>query len=308
VETISLCIPALNAAWSLHRLNNSLINQNIKFHEILLYDDCSTDNTVAIANELGFKVIRGSKNMGCSHGKNELAKVAESEWLFFLDSDDILLPEFSESAQKAISNSGNEVDMILLAYEYIDAISGKNIGEVFYDTNLLERDPILFMINTKVVNSSLVKRQRFLDIGGFDTDSSILYVEDRAYAIKTALNGFRYCFIAKPCFRIYYHNQSMSTKKPENWLNATIDLWDKINRQTNGKYKKYISRQLYENAVWATKHNEWKILNKSLLLANKIDNQVFPDGSKYFIFIFNIWPYGAYYIREYLLRFIQYFK
>jgi glycosyltransferase involved in cell wall biosynthesis len=58
--------------------------QQIPFDEILVYNDCSTDDTAVIAREYGATVITGDVNIGCSAGKNSLAIVAKPTGFFLL--------------------------------------------------------------------------------------------------------------------------------------------------------------------------------------------------------------------------------
>src|SRR5690349_18185438 len=98
--TLSLCIPAYNAANYLPRLLTSARNQDIPFDEILVYNDCSTDDTENVAQKYGAKVINGDINRGCSHGKNRLAEISTCDWIHFHDADDDLLPQFTTLAHK----------------------------------------------------------------------------------------------------------------------------------------------------------------------------------------------------------------
>src|SRR3954449_761219 len=93
-HTLALLIPAYNAAHFLPRLLSSAQAQSVPFDEIWVYDDCSTDDTAAVAESYGAKVVRGAVNIGCSVGKNELAKRTSCNWLHFHDADDELKPGF----------------------------------------------------------------------------------------------------------------------------------------------------------------------------------------------------------------------
>jgi glycosyltransferase involved in cell wall biosynthesis len=307
-QTLALCVPAYNAAWSLPALFASVQQQRIPFDELLLYNDCSNDSTAELARFYGFTVVEGQTNRGCSVGKNTLASKAKSEWLFFLDSDDILLPSFSETLRAHLSEIEADTDMVLMGYEYFDTKNNKLIYTMIYDEVALKIDPLLYMITTKVMNSSVVRKNRFLYINGFDTDPDMLYIEDRAYSIKTALNSFRYSVITLPCFRIHYYTQSMSGKNPAKWLQAAVCLWEKTASITPDKYQPAICKQLFENGVWAAKFSEWKVLKASLSLAKKIKKDEMPATSKPFQVVFRISPVGAFIVREYILKVIKRIK
>ena len=157
--TLALCIPAYNAAKYLPQLLQSARDQAIPFTEILLYDDCSTDNTKNIAKALGATVIDGNINRGCSFGKNRLAEITDCEWIHFHDADDLLLPNFSQVAEKWMKLPTSP-DTILLNYEYKDAETDILLGSPSYDLQMMVDDPIKFSITHKIVNFGLYKRNR----------------------------------------------------------------------------------------------------------------------------------------------------
>lgn len=302
--TLALCIPAYNASGHLSDLFASVRYQEIPFDEILLYDDCSTDNTAEIAKRLGATVIRGAKNCGCSNAKNVLAQHAKSDWIFFLDSDDELLADFSSKVRNEIEKAV-ELDLILLGYKYVDKPTGQIKSEVIYDKQCLLDDPLKFMIDNKVVNSSVVKRTSFNSIGGFNVNPTILHVEDRAYSIKTAMNGFKYQAITSVCFQINFNPDSMSAKNPRLWLSAGINLWKNVHKSTNGSYDDSICNQLFLNGVWAAKFGFWDLTKESLDLAKQINSNRKPSGGVLFQLLYAVHPLIAYKIRQRLLNFLN---
>src|SRR5665647_1284501 len=132
MTTLTLCIPAYNAAAYLPTLLIAAKSQKIPFDEILVYDDCSTDDTASIVNNFGVTLIRGDVNKGCSTGKNTLASVAKSEWLHFHDADDLILPNFTEVAHRWIKKE-DAPDIVLLHYQYQNFINGESLGEPDYN-------------------------------------------------------------------------------------------------------------------------------------------------------------------------------
>lgn len=62
--------------------------------EVIVYDDCSTDDSVQVAREYPVTVVEGEEKCGSPLAAiNYGIEHAESEWLFFLGDDDWLLPE-----------------------------------------------------------------------------------------------------------------------------------------------------------------------------------------------------------------------
>lgn len=301
MPTLALCIPAYNASWSLPALFESVSKQAVPFNEILLYNDCSTDDTALVAAKFGATVINGKVNIGCSAGKNELAAHAKSEWLFFLDSDDELLPGFTTAVLNALCEKTN-ADMLLLGYLNRNTVTGEvrqTLPAAFID---LQKDAVEYMIKNKVVNSSVIKRNSFNSFGGFDTEPEILYIEDRAYSLKCAMAGLQFGMIAEPLFIVNFYPQSMSGRQPAKWIEAAVSLWKKTYAKTGNAYGAVICLQLFENAVWAAKYSEWRLVKKSLKLASSISPHQRPVASPLFSAMFGCWPFGAYLMREILLR------
>jgi glycosyltransferase involved in cell wall biosynthesis len=301
MPTLALCIPAYNAAWCLPRLLNSAKQQKIPFDEILVYNDCSTDDTEAVAKSHGATVINGTERTWNPIGKNKLAEIATSEWLFFIDADDIMLTNFTETIQKWMLKETSP-DIVLIPYQCIDNFSDKFLYEVKYDAEDLKNDPVRFTIKEKIVNFELIKKESFLKIGGFDIDSKILFIEDRAFAFKAAVNGLK--FDADPnvlCIK-YYTKTSMSSANMAKCFDAGYHLWAKAYDLVGNKYPNEICYQLFQNAIWAGKSNGWDTVKKSLALAKKINPFFLPDGSGLFLTAFKISPFYAFYLREMVLR------
>ena len=304
MPTLALCIPAYNAAWCLPRLLDSAKQQKIPFDEILVYNDCSTDDTAVIAREYGATVITGSDNIGCSAGKNRLATVAKTDWLFFIDADDCLYPDFTVVAHQWM-NKKDAPDMVLMRYRGIDFSSGKILDEPKYDRDELKRDAVKFTIENKIVNFELIKKEPFLKIEGFDTDPKILYIEDRAFSLKAALMGLSFDASNDIIGIKYYFSDSMSVADKSKWPRAGYHLWVKVKEAVGDRYNNEICYQLYQNAIWAAKANGWDTVKRSLALAKSINPLYLPQGSGFFLLGFKVSPFYAFYLREMALRYFR---
>lgn len=301
MSTIALCIPAYNAAKYLPALLMSAKNQVFPFNEILVYNDCSTDETTTVAKEYGATVIEGKINVGCSTGKNRLAEIAKSEWLHFHDADDLLLSNFMEIAHSWISSRASP-DIVLLHFNYINYATGELLGEPFYSREALLRDVVKFSIENKIVNFALVKKSSFIKIGGFDIDPNVLYNEDRAFYTRASIAGLSMGYENTITCTNYFHPESMSAKNMAKCAKAAFKVWQKVLDKTEGKYNSEIAIQLLDNATLAATCLDWKTSKASVTLARLIYPTVIPKGSKYFKILFKIAPCKSFYIREILIR------
>lgn len=90
--TIGVVIPAYEVEQWLERCLLSVVEQSVPPDEIIVVDDGSTDATPEIAaGTAGVKLVQqANKNPGVA--RNTGTRTAGTDWIFFLDADDILLP------------------------------------------------------------------------------------------------------------------------------------------------------------------------------------------------------------------------
>lgn len=101
VTPISIIIATLNEEKYLPILLDSIKNQTLQPHEVIVADALSDDKTVEIAKKFGCKVaLEKPPRVGPAKGRNAGAELATQEFLLFLDSDVKLPPNFLEIALK----------------------------------------------------------------------------------------------------------------------------------------------------------------------------------------------------------------
>ena len=98
---ISVIIPVYNVEKYLKRCLDSVINQTYKNLEIICINDASNDNSKCILEQYSKKDIRiklfdNAKNVGVSAVRNMGLRIASGEYIYFLDSDDWIEPDYIE--------------------------------------------------------------------------------------------------------------------------------------------------------------------------------------------------------------------
>lgn len=93
-ELVSIITPAYNASKHIPETIQSVINQTYKNWELIVVDDCSNDNTVAIVEKFEridsrIKLIKNERNVQVAQARNIGIKHAQGRYLAFLDSDDL---------------------------------------------------------------------------------------------------------------------------------------------------------------------------------------------------------------------------
>jgi glycosyltransferase involved in cell wall biosynthesis len=117
---ISVVIPVYNVEKYLKECVASVLNQHFKDFEIILVDDGSTDNCEAICDTFSEKDLRVNvihkKNEGVGLARNTGLKVATGKYIFFLDSDDFVEPNFFV---ELISETNRNFDIIQFGFNRI---------------------------------------------------------------------------------------------------------------------------------------------------------------------------------------------
>ena len=89
---VSIIMPSYNTAKYIGESIDSVIEQTYKNWELIIVDDCSTDNTdevVAQYDDSRIIYLKNEKNSGAAVSRNKALRVAKGEWIAFLDSDDL---------------------------------------------------------------------------------------------------------------------------------------------------------------------------------------------------------------------------
>ena len=108
---VSVIVPVFNAEKFLGACLESILNQTLQDFEVIIVDDCSTDNSIVVAENFlekfggRLKIISLPKNSGAgSVPRNEGLKFSRGKYIFFLDADDLLMPDalktFYDAAEK----------------------------------------------------------------------------------------------------------------------------------------------------------------------------------------------------------------
>ena len=302
MSTLALCIPAFNAASYLPRLLQSAKNQAIPFNEILVYNDCSTDDTAKVAQQHGATVISGTINSGCSIGKNVLTEKTTCQWIHFHDADDELLPNFTLLAHKWMATK-NCPDVVLFDYEYRDNDTHELLGIRKFDKENLENDPISYAIKEQINPfCGLYKKDTLLKIGGYDIDPSILYNEDKAFHIKLAVNSLTFSVEKEISIINYRVGNSMSAANQIKCALAQYHVLANIAVTHGNIYPIEITNQLYHNIASLAAVQDWEYVKKAITLAGKLGSPYSNNGSTLFNLLTRIDPFMAVWLREKLIR------
>ena len=105
-DELTVIVPAYNEAASLADTVKSLLNQTTPPREIIVVDDCSTDDTAVVAEQLGVKVLRPPQNTGSKAGAQTFALPhVTTEFVMAIDADTVLADDGIEVLSAAFDDA-----------------------------------------------------------------------------------------------------------------------------------------------------------------------------------------------------------
>ena len=115
---VSILIPAFNAQEWLADTLESAIGQTWQSKEILVVDDGSSDNTLAIARKFassGVSVVT-QKNQGAAAARNKALAVSKGDYIQWLDADDLLAPDKISSQMQVLAECRSKRTLLSSAW------------------------------------------------------------------------------------------------------------------------------------------------------------------------------------------------
>ena len=145
--TISIVIPAYNVQRYIEQCVRSVLGQLREHHELVVVDDGSSDNTLALLTKLradwpqpNFHV-RSQANQGISAARNQCIQAAQGDYIAFLDSDDVMRDGSLAALDRAIAEHAPDA----IAFDFRmwhPTEPAKTLDIQFhYPANTLMRDP-----------------------------------------------------------------------------------------------------------------------------------------------------------------------
>lgn len=121
-ELVSIIMPSYNTAKYIAESIRSVLVQTYENWELLIVDDCSTDNTDEVIKPFledeRIKYLKNEKNSGAAISRNKALREAKGKWIAFLDSDDLWDSE--KLAKQIAFMQENNYKFSYTEYEKID--------------------------------------------------------------------------------------------------------------------------------------------------------------------------------------------
>jgi glycosyltransferase involved in cell wall biosynthesis len=220
---ISVIIPNYNGADTLKHCLGSIFNSDYSNFEVILVDDCSSDNSLDIIKLYDCKLLKHYKNKGASAARNYGASIAKGEILFFTDSDVIIQ---NDTLRKIYENfNTKEISALIGSYTVQPGIDGfyssyKNIAH-HYTHQISNEITSVFW-----TGCGAVLKDVFHKIGGFDETYKSATIEDIQLGYRLYNNNYR-IYLDRDLQVTHYKQYTLSGLIRSDVLNRAIP-WTKL--------------------------------------------------------------------------------
>lgn len=196
---VSIIVPTYNRAKYVTEAIDSILAQTFLDFELIVIDDGSTDNTKDVLNRYGDRIIYiYQTNSGVGTARNVGIRHARGEWLAFLDSDDIWLPEYlscqMDRAKQEPRICTHMTNSILVEADgaKIDTFQNAEINpqnDIMNDSCLILERPLTFMLRRHLpfLQATIFRRDVFIKAGLFNERVTI--AEDVEAIARMCLQG-----------------------------------------------------------------------------------------------------------------------
>lgn len=218
-KLVSVLIPVYNREEVVTECVDSVLAQSYSHMEILLVDDGSTDRTLEICRRLAEKDSRirllERPHGGVSATRNAGLDAAKGDFVFFVDSDDIIHPQLLRTLVDGVQNS----DAKMAAVERIDILQ-KNWSRAYdlmaaetrwpttYKSNEQARHAMFFTSSPLRVMGGILMHRELIGSTRFQNGLSI--GEDFAFIYENLIKGPSVIFLEHPWYYGRIHRQNAS--------------------------------------------------------------------------------------------------
>lgn len=199
---VSFIVPAFQATRTLRASVESIRASAPPDSEVIIVDDGSLDDTLRLASELGDIVLSRPCQGGAARSRNDGARVAAGEILFFVDSDVTVNPA---AVSGALGRFDEGADAVFGAYEPLPPLAVRNAPTIY--KNLLHHYTHLQgsgEAETFWSGFGAIRREAFIAVSGFDPAVTTgADVEDIHLGYRLRAAGFR--ILLDPTLQVQHH-------------------------------------------------------------------------------------------------------
>lgn len=209
----------------------SIISQTYKNFEVIILDDCSTDDSYEKVKNLvkedhRFKVFKNDENKGVGYTKGKLIELASGDICGFLDPDDAITPNAIEESIKCYDDP-----KIVATYSKMYFCNSELVPQTIAKINrkIKNNDPLFLNVFFEVNHFFTFRKSTYNKITPIRSD--IRVAEDQDLYLKLYEKG-NFKFIKQPLYLYRRHKNGLSQDSNNDKILAKKKQWDSVLRES----------------------------------------------------------------------------
>lgn len=251
MKTIGVIIPNYNSGTYIRKCLDSLLEQEYKVNEIIVVDDCSTDDSPKIVKEYmkrnnNIILLENEKNMGVSYSRNRGIENTKSEYIMFCDSDDWYEKQATKKMMEKVEDGA---DFVFAGY-YITYKDERKI-EVKYNTfNNIEITKETCISYLPITSSSKLIKKSILVEHNIKYPVGIKNCEELSVIPVTGFYAQKIVYIDECLYNYFQRENSASNHKLED-LSFYDITYEKFKNYLPQEYKESINIRMIEHLLYS---------------------------------------------------------
>jgi len=221
--TLSVVLPHYNHATLIRRALDAMVSQSVQADEILVLDDCSTDNSIEVIQEYvdrypNVKLYRAPENAGTCVNANRGLSMVSGEFVYWAASDDYIHPGFFEKSLNLLAKYP-QARMSCTIGDWRDEVTGliSHIGgQMGNEPRYFSPDDVVWLEKTGRLmipsNTILWHRQTLLELGGLNP---ALKWHSDWFLYTTFAFRYGFCYVPEPLAVFSLHPGGLSARTPD---------------------------------------------------------------------------------------------
>lgn len=217
---LAVLVTYYNEGALLRECLESVLSQSQPPHEIIVYDDASTNRPDAhVPTGSRVRIVRATENHGPGYGRNALLRETDCEYVHFHDADDLFDPEWCGEVHGAIARGAPDI----ILTEIRSVRDGSTVSERVLGIDELRDGGDLVRFGLRgslLVPSTTFRRELALSVGGFRTRDVLSQSEDFDFHIRLAAAAKSFVVITRPLIIQRLRAGSHSADMESVWASA----------------------------------------------------------------------------------------
>lgn len=283
MSKIAIIVPTKDRAKLLHETIHSVKQQSSSQWQLIVVDDGSTDQTSAMMetitkNDSRIRYLhREGDTNGANICRNQGVRAADTDWIMFLDSDDLLAPNCIENRIGWIERNLDLDFIVCHAHAFLETPGDLNRPASCFKLEG-DLDRFLYFDLPWLITGPTWRKAAFLRLGGFN--EAIPSWQDVELHVRAILNGLVYLTLPNVDYHVRWQNDptktSLQQRRSEHHLRVgeqTIDGFEKLlydcNQQNWSRLRAIASLRLLIAELWANQQRwdearrVWSTVRKS---------------------------------------------